>query len=87
MGMPWAISSNAADTGYRYYHDEDLERLQQILFFRELNFSLKEIQKIMSASDYNKEVAMQKQRELLSMEKKRLSLKIIMNAPMKSYLD
>ena len=65
-------SEIAADTGYRYYHDEALERLQQILFFRELNFSLKEIQNIMSASDYNKEMAMQKQRELLCLEKKRL---------------
>ena len=65
-------SEIVADTGYRYYHDEDPEQLQQILFFRELNFSLKEIQNIMSASDYNKEVAMQKQRELLCLEKKRL---------------
>ena len=65
-------SEIATDTGYRYYHDEALERLQQILFFRELNFSLKEIQKIMSSSDYTKEVALQKQRELLCLEKERL---------------
>jgi DNA-binding transcriptional MerR regulator len=35
--------------GYRYYEEEQLLRLQQILFFRELGFSLKDIQKILEA--------------------------------------
>jgi DNA-binding transcriptional MerR regulator len=35
---PCAIS----DAGYRLYGNEELERLQQILFYRELDFSLKD---------------------------------------------
>jgi len=31
------------DNGYRYYTDKELERLQQILFYRELDFSLDQI--------------------------------------------
>ncbi len=34
------------DTGYRYYDELTMERLQQILFYRELDFPLKEISKI-----------------------------------------
>lgn len=34
------IPSEVTDVGYRIYHDEDLDRLQQILFFRELELSL-----------------------------------------------
>lgn len=37
--MPEIITEN----GYRYYGDKELKRLQQILFYRELDFSLKEI--------------------------------------------
>jgi DNA-binding transcriptional MerR regulator len=31
-----------SDAGYRLYGNEELERLQQILFYRELDFSLKD---------------------------------------------
>ena len=34
--------------GYRYYEEKQLLQLQQILFFKELGFSLKQIQKIYS---------------------------------------
>lgn len=60
------------ETGYRYYDEESLERLQQILFYRELDFSLKEIFQIMNTSDYNKKEALQKQRELLKLKRKRM---------------
>lgn len=60
------------DTGYRYYDDLAMEKLQQILFYRELDFPLKEIVKIMNASDYNKEDALKRQRELLKLKRKRL---------------
>ena len=33
----------AADSGYRWYGEADVERMQQILFFRELDFPLKDI--------------------------------------------
>jgi len=42
------------DNGYRYYEEEQLLLLQQILFFRELGFKLKDIQKALSSSDFDK---------------------------------
>ncbi len=36
---------------YRYYKEEQLLMLQQILFFRELGFPLNDIQQIMSSDD------------------------------------
>lgn len=65
-------SETDANTGYRYYDESSVERLQQILFYRELDFELKEIVKIMNASDYKKEEALIKQRELLKLKRKRL---------------
>jgi DNA-binding transcriptional MerR regulator len=39
--------------GYRYYDQESLLRLQQILFYRELGVPLKDIQALMSLPDFN----------------------------------
>lgn len=36
--------------GYRYYEESQLLQLQQILFFKELGFTLKQIQKVMGKS-------------------------------------
>ena len=36
-----------SDSGYRLYDDENLQTLQQILFFKELNFSLKDPETIL----------------------------------------
>ncbi len=38
--------AHIAKNGYRYYGEKELLRLQQILFFRELEFSLEEIRKM-----------------------------------------
>ena len=38
--------------GYRYYDDESILRLQQILFYRELDLPLLEIKKIMGRRDF-----------------------------------
>ena len=40
--------------GYRYYEEEQLLMLQQILFFRELGFELKQIEKILGRGDFDK---------------------------------
>lgn len=61
-----------SDTGYRYYDEEAIAQLQQILFYRELDFPLKEIVKMMEASDYKKEDALLKQKGLLKLKRKRL---------------
>ncbi|OGV47969.1 MAG: transcriptional regulator [Legionellales bacterium RIFCSPHIGHO2_12_FULL_42_9] len=42
------------DNQYRYYEEEQLLMLQQILFFRELGFPLADIQRIVSSNDFDK---------------------------------
>jgi DNA-binding transcriptional MerR regulator len=44
--------SRTGDNGYRYYGEESLLKLQQILFYRELGLSLEEIKKIMGRRDF-----------------------------------
>ncbi len=41
------------DNSYRYYEEEQLLMLQQILFFREMDIPLNEIQKIISSNDFD----------------------------------
>ncbi|MEY4480157.1 MAG: hypothetical protein RLZZ267_835 [Bacillota bacterium] len=67
-----APSEVTSETGYRYYDDDALQQLQQILFYRELDFPLKEIVQLMKASEYNKEEVLIKQHELLQLKRKRL---------------
>ena len=38
---------------YRYYEEAQLLLLQQILFFRELEFNLNDIQKLLSQNDFD----------------------------------
>ena len=59
-------------TGYRYYDEASLLRMQEILFYRELDFPLKSIVEILSSPHYNKEEALMEQRELLRLKKERL---------------
>jgi DNA-binding transcriptional MerR regulator len=60
------------ENGYRWYGTEAAKRLQQILFYRELDFPLKEIAEILSASEYDAQEAMRKQQELLLLKRQRL---------------
>ena len=59
-------------TGYRYYDENSIIRMQEILFYRELDFSLKSIQEILSDPHYDKEKALQEQKKLLQLKKGRL---------------
>ena len=61
------------DAGYRLYDDHALEVLQQILFFKELDFTLKEIKAIMENPNFDKAAAFEKQRELIQMKRDRLN--------------
>jgi DNA-binding transcriptional MerR regulator len=45
--------SRVGDNGYRYYGEESLLRLQQILFYRELDLPLDEIRKIIGRRDFD----------------------------------
>lgn len=59
-------------SGYRLYDDTALERLQQILLFRELEFPLKEIKRIITSSDFDRNRALEQQITLLTMKKEHL---------------
>ena len=48
-------------TGYRFYNEQSVLRMQEILFFRELDFSLKSIKEILSSPDYDKQKALTQQ--------------------------
>ncbi len=64
--------SEVTEAGYRVYSDTDLEVLQQVLFFRELDFPLEDIRRIMQNPAYEKESALRKQKELLLQKRNRL---------------
>lgn len=58
-------------SGYRLYNDEALQKLQQILFFKELGFKLKDIQEIFQKPDFDRIAAFKKQKELLLLRRNR----------------
>ncbi len=60
------------DAGYRLYDDTALERLQHILLFRELQFSLKDIRMIINSPDFDRNKALEQQIELLMLKKEHL---------------
>lgn len=65
-------SSVDEQNGYRFYDEYALTRMQEILFYRELDFPLKEIRMILSSPDYDKQNALKEQRRLLTLKKERL---------------
>ena len=58
--------------GYRLYDEQALERLQQILLFRELEFSLKEIREILDSPCFDRDRALEQQIALLTLKKEHL---------------
>lgn len=64
--------SEVTDAGYRYYDDDAMSRLQQILFFRELEFSLHDIADILSRPDYDQTEILRRHRTLLQLKRDRL---------------
>ena len=66
------LPSAHTEAGYRLYDDEALERLQQILLFRELEFPLKEIKEIISRPNFDKAKALEQQIELLTLKKEHI---------------
>ncbi|MCI8557054.1 MAG: MerR family transcriptional regulator [Lachnospiraceae bacterium] len=67
--LPTAVS----EAGYRLYDDKALETLRQILFFREFDMPLKEIQKILGSPDFDREKILRSQRKMLELKKERLN--------------
>lgn len=60
------------NNGYRFYGKAALERMREILFYRELDFPLKSICEILSSPDYDKQKALSEQKKLLILKKERL---------------
>jgi DNA-binding transcriptional MerR regulator len=64
--------SRIGDNGYRYYGEESLLRLQQILFYRELDMPLDEVKKIMGRRDFDVLAALQSHKDALNKQVARL---------------
>jgi DNA-binding transcriptional MerR regulator len=67
------------DNQYRYYEEEQLLMLQQILFFRELGFPLSDIQRILSSDDFDKIESLKTHKSILqsSLERTETLIKTI----------
>lgn len=65
--------SARSEAGYRLYGPADLDRLQQILFFRELGFGLRDIALIMTDPAFDRRRALETQRTLLAAKARRLA--------------
>lgn len=57
--------SKISEAGYRLYSEANLDRLQQILFFKELDFPLKKIKQILDDPSFNKQEALQLHKKML----------------------
>ncbi len=66
------IPEEITEAGYRVYSDENLETLQQILFFKELGFPLKKIKEIIDSPSFDRQEALIMQHNMLLEKKKRL---------------
>ena len=64
--------SGVTPSGYRLYDAAALERLEQILYFRELGFALEEIRDIVESPEYDARQAMLRQKALLEMKRSRI---------------
>ena len=64
--------SDYTESGYRLYDDAALERLQMILLFKELEFPLKDIGKIIDSPQFDKRKALEQQIELLTLKKEHI---------------
>lgn len=61
-----------SEAGYRLYDDKALEKLQQILYFKEFDLPLKEIRSIMENPGLDRNCLLKSQREMLLLKKQRL---------------
>ena len=62
---------------YRFYDETSLEQMQEILFYRELDFSLKSIAEILASPNYDKQKALAEQKRLLKLKKDHLERLIV----------
>ena len=65
-------ATEVTEKGYRLYDDTALERLQHILLFKELQFSLKEIRELLDDPGFDRDKALTQQITLLELKRKHL---------------
>ena len=58
--------------GYRFYEEEQLLTLQQILFFRELGFELKQVAELLRSSDFDRAAALRMHRKVIQARRRRM---------------
>src|SRR5699024_6340294 len=64
--------SSIDNNGYRIYSEQKIDELQQILFFRELNMSLKQIKQIMQDPTFDAIHALQVHKQILLQKQEKL---------------
>jgi DNA-binding transcriptional MerR regulator len=67
------VPAGRTESGYRTYGSGEVERLQEVLFFRELGFSLEKIREIVGRPGYSRSTALKQQREMLEARAEHLS--------------
>lgn len=70
------------ENGYRVYCKAEVDKLQQILFYRELNLSLSDIKKILNSRDFEAAVALEE--HLVALKERRRQLDVLINNVEKS---
>ncbi|MBG9735273.1 MerR family transcriptional regulator [Paenibacillus alvei] len=66
--------AHITEAGYRQYSEVDLALLQQILFFRELDFPLKQIKEIIYSPNFNQAEALELHRSMLLEKRSKLDV-------------
>ena len=64
--------SEITESGYRLYDDAALERLQYIMLYRELEFSLEDIREILDSKDFDRNRMLEQQIKLLTLKKEHI---------------
>ncbi len=65
------VPSDRTVSGYRLYSESDVERLYQVLLYRELGFALERIARLLDAPSPDRLAALREQRERLLAQKRR----------------
>ncbi|WP_299461361.1 MerR family transcriptional regulator [uncultured Microscilla sp.] len=66
------VPARKAASGYRYYGKTELLRLQQILFYKELKYPLRQIKELLDAPDFDLYASLEQQKRLLLEEANRV---------------
>lgn len=76
--------ARVTEAGYRQYDEAALQRLHTILLFRELEFSLNDIKRILDAPDFDPSDALEKQITLLTMRREHIDNLILLARGLKA---